>query len=211
MNKKQIEMIFTDKVTNYLNDGYVFLTRTLNSSYSDCAGSIELYKDNQIVKVGLYTSREHFYDDEILNISTYKMKMENPSVNNKSVWLEDMTLIEQDVYYKIADNYYLTSNEYFETKEVRKAKKTERMKYYSFRRYGSNEWIVMDDRAKKIVLPFVQRQPRCKSKKISDINRVIKNIRPIGHHDMNLEIEYLVEIKGKSSPFVLNQTFTKIH
>lgn len=211
MNKKQIEMIFTNKVTKYLNDGYIFLTRTLNSSDSNCEGSIELYKDNQIIKVGLYTSREHFYDDEILNISTYKMEMNNPSVNNHKVWCEDMTLIEQDVYYKIADNYYLTSNEYFEIKEVREAKITERIKNYTFRGYGRNEYIVMDDKAKKIVLPFVQRQPKCRSKKLSDIKKVIKDIRAIGYNDMDLEITYRVYVKGKSIPLILKQTYTKIH
>lgn len=210
MTKKQIDTLFSEKVMKYLNDGYVFFTNTMNVSHGDCEGCIDLYKNNQLIRIALITSREHFYSDEMLNISTFKKTFEHPLEKYRnSVWTSDMTLVEKEGFYKLSDTYFITAQEYIAQKDLRDAKLRTRANNYRFA-HGSDK-ISFDDRAKKIVLSYVQRQPRCKSIKLSDIEEVIKWVRPIGHHDMKQEIRYDVRVRGKSSVFVLKQTYTKIH
>ena len=53
----------------------------------------------------------------------------------------------------------------------------------------------LSDKAKKIILPYVKRQPKCKSTKLSDIEYVKKSIKKDNYD--KTKVEYFAKVKGK--------------
>lgn len=203
MTLHELEKLFSEKVAKYINEGYVFYSPAMNVSYSAYDGCVTLYKGTTIVRIAFIHSRNNLYD-KIINLTTFTITL--PKIDK---WFRDsdMQIVEQLVFYALSDTYMVTAKEYIELNKERE----EKIKYRASNYYNSNyKRISFDDRTKKIVLSYIQRKPRCKSVKLSEIKEVFKDVRE-DRHNKEIEVEYLVIVRGKPHAYSIKRTVTKKH
>lgn len=175
MTKKQICEMFTQKVSEYINKGYIITPDSFAGS--DGTSRVDLVKGSSFIRI--YLTEEWSDNKNSLFLRVGEMTLtgysKSRAYSHDIVWLTDLTTIEETKFIirgKYTRNpYYLTEGEYEEMREKLEKRDSKRM--YSF----MYESVSLPEDAKKVVLPFIQRQHRCKSVKLKDINRVEKVIR----------------------------------
>ena len=92
-------------------------------------------------------------------------------------------------FVKIGENYYIPKEDFA---EIHKKRRKRISKY-------TDDYItyIFHDEAKKIILPFVKRQPKCKSAKLSDIEEVKKTVSK-NKYTNKYETKYYVTVKNKT-------------
>lgn len=90
----------------------------------------------------------------------------------ETIWLNKLETVEQVDFFEIARNrFYTTSrDEYAAILEKQHARSEYRWSL------NHDRYIDFGDEAKEAVLPFVRRQPKCKSAKGKSIERIYKRI-----------------------------------
>lgn len=179
MFKNEIDRLFTEKVKAYLSKGYEIHTGTMNGSQGEIA-KVDLTNGDEVIRILL----EHAFSLKG-NPVAVKVGRNTGSLRGStwdSIWNHKLEVLEEATFYKIADNYYVAPEEY----EAIYEKHWTRMKLAERKNV-----IELGEAAKEIVLPFVRRQPKCKSVKLRDIERVCKSVRKDG-------VTYSVTVKGKT-------------
>lgn len=184
MRKQDIDKLVTNEVAKYISNGYVINMNTFNSS--DGTQRIDLIKDNHFIRLFLekHYSYERYYIDFV--ISEMYIKNIKKFHERDIIYKDSLTKIYNSKFVHIGKDYYLPIEESKEVLEKSKQRRTERD-----RETDKKFFVKLDDiKAKKIVLPFVKRQDRCKSAKLSDIYYVAKIV------DKN-KVKYVVCVKDK--------------
>lgn len=184
MFRKEIDVLFTNKMVEYINKGYSIHSNTMGGSQGEQA-KVDLSKDNDVIRILLHTKYSGLSCTKlVITIGRNTNKLHNTSTD--IIWNNDLEILEEIEFIKLSENYYVTPEEYPSIREKQKNRLHHKTNY-SCKNFS--------DEAKKIVLSFIQRQPKCKSIKLKDIERVY---RVVDKHYINDTIfsQYIVEAKG---------------
>lgn len=170
MFRKDIEKIYTDTLTEYINKGYRINSNTMSGSQGEIA-KIDLTNDKEIIRIMLNRGTNfggRYWTDYIkLTVGRNTDKLRDDYMD--IIWNEHLEIISEISFYKIGHNgdYYGTKEEAIEAMK----KSYDRIKNRVVIR---NTEIILPDTAKEIVLPFLRKQYKCKSIRIDEINKVSK-------------------------------------
>lgn len=171
MKMKDIKAAATKIVSTYIGWGYT-LSETMSGHQGELL-KVDLTNGTEIIRV-LIDDRRHYFDmlDEVA-IEIRRYVFGKDIRNEKSnVWSNQGELIAESIYYKLArysDGDWYTDNK-DEADSVQAIKEERREIRFS----SSKSDVYTDDKRKALVLGYVRKQPRCKSKKASDIESVVK-------------------------------------
>lgn len=174
MTKKQVCEIFTKKVAEYIGNGYIITPDSFSGS--DGTSRVDLVKDNHFIRI--YMDEVYERDGDLLKFVVCEKKL-TPYASKRIysqdvVWTSDMTVIEETEF-RILNKYskniwYVTEEEYREIMDRTKDRRNNRVYNFGY------TMVRLPEEAKKIVLPFIHRKPKCKSVKVKDIKYVEKYI-----------------------------------
>lgn len=191
MTIKDINKLFTDKMLEYINDGYVVNTNTMGGTQGEQA-MVDLTNGEYIIRLYIDIKSEslinhlHIIAERVKMIKKYKRGWDNTIWNGQNEVIYDKSFIEIDY-----GRYYVDveSDEY---KEI-KAKRKKRYEY-DFRNVR-NIIYLENPKAKEIALKLIKKNPRTKTTKEKDISFVGK------HLWRNKRPYYYTVCKGKNYPF----------
>lgn len=197
MFRKDIENIYTDTIREYLDNGYRIYYSTMGGSQGEIA-KIDLTNDKEVIRILLESKTENYREHPIhkymdldylaIIVGRNTDKLWGDTFSD-IIWNQHLELISEIRFYKIGRR----NNSFFGTKQEAinaMHKYYERLKFRSFD--WANERIeINSDEAKRIVLPFVKRQYKCKSATVKDIEKIEKVI------SRNGKVCYMVQVKGK--------------
>lgn len=187
MFKKDINSLFTSKIMEYINKGYIIHSDTMSGSQGEQA-KVDLYNGTEIIRI-LLTSHYH---TSLSGIKLIIGRNTNRTYNRPTdiIWNNDLQIIEEYEFIKLSDNYFVTPEEYEPIKNIQKKR--------SHIRYSNNaDYKEFDEKAKKFILSFVRRQPKCKSAKLSDIEKVYKVIDSPWNNPKEKRSKYYIKVKDK--------------
>ena len=162
MLKKEIGLVFTEKVAEYMAKGYVMNIDTMSGSQGEIA-KVDLRKGDEIIRILVATGYDHLAEKISVIVGRNTSKLYNRG--HDTIWNSELEIIEEIEWYKVSENYYCDEAEYRVIEE-------KRFKRFDGKR--TENTIDFGEEAKKILLPWVKRKKGCKTAKLSDITRVYK-------------------------------------
>lgn len=174
MRHEDIETIFSAKVAELIANGYRINASTMGGSQGEIA-KVDLRRGKEILRILLHhypvRDEDHLnYEAVTLTVgrNTDRVLESHPFSSYDTIWNQNLEPVEERTFYRID-----TDADYFsEDREEIRAQVRVRYARWNARRSANAELNLT--KAQKIVLPFIRRQPGCKSKKESDIQRVGK-------------------------------------
>ena len=197
MFRKDIENLYTDTIKEYLEKGYRIYYSTMGGSQGEIA-KIDLTNDKEVIRILLESNNECYRDNPVhkhidLNYFSIIVGRNTDKLIGDTffdtIWNHHLELISELRVYKIGRR----NNSFFVTKQEAidaMCKYYERLKFKSFD-WAKERIEINSDEAKRIVLPFVKRQYKCKSATVKDIEKIEKVIPKNG------KVYYMVQVKGK--------------
>ena len=197
MFRKDIENLYTDTIKEYLDNGYRIYYSTMGGSQGEIA-KIDLTNDKEVIRILLCSKTEYYREHPIhkymdLDYLTIIVGRNTDKLIGDSfvdiIWNQHLELISELRVYKIGRK----NNSFFGTKQEAidaMCKHYERFKFKSFN-WAEERIEINSNEAKRIVLPFVKRQYKCKSATVKDIEKIEKVIPKNG------KVYYMVQVKGK--------------
>lgn len=208
MFRKDIENLYTDTIKEYLDKGYRIYYSTMGRRQGEIV-KIDLTNDKEVIRILLSNKTEHYREHPIhkymdLDYLTIIVGRNTDKLIGDSfvdtIWNKHLELISEIRFYKIDrknDSFFGTKKEAIDAMH----------KYYERLKFKSFDWAeerveINSDEAKRIVLPFVKRQYRCKSATVKDIEKIEKVIPKNG------KVYYMIQVKGKR--YEMNKLFFKL-
>lgn len=167
---QDINKRFTDVVTQYIDEGYVICTSTMNGSQGEIA-KVHLIKGNSILNIFLDREtcfKEPFYYATVLtlNVREYKDLELNLTLDNWcTIWNNKGTEISKEEYIKLNESTFALKEDAYEMYQKKLARISNRLSETECTEIKSDE-------AKKAIISLIQKQPKCKSKTWKDITRI---------------------------------------
>jgi len=196
MTIKEINKLFTDKMIEYINDGYIVHSNTMGGTQGEIA-KVDLVNYNKGNIIRLYMDRESKYPLEYLYIIAERIPLKKGFSKgfDKTIWngkhekIYEVRLIEIDYgkYYVFPD-----SEEYNEIKAKRK------QRYEYGYRHRDTKIYFDNPKAKSIALKLIKKNPRTKTIKEKDVDCVYKHLWGFKNPKT---VYYYAICKGKSYPF----------
>ena len=192
MNQNDVNRAFTEKVTELLSRGYQIYPGTMGGSQGEIA-SVDLYKGDEIIRVLLEHSAGHGEKPDgirlIVGRNTDRIRMNCFDKLGNTIWNNHLAILSEIEFCQIGENYYTDAEAGRAIREKRDA-----------RRRARRETIRRDlpDAFKCAALKYVQRQPRMKSCKLSDVTRVTRVNRSSWGEATPALDGYEIEARGKS-------------
>lgn len=184
MKKNDIRSIYTQMVTELLARGYQIHPETMGGSQGEMA-HIDLTNGSEILRV-LIETRGSYGDSygDILSIRvgrcTEKLRGSSPII-----WNSRLETISEIKLAKISETFYTTPEESRQMAEVRLSR-------YGWRSRRHEKRTELGDAYKSIALRWLRRQPRMKTCKLEDIDRMFRRTREDG------KACFEIEAKGKT-------------
>ena len=188
-----VEKRYSDIIAEYFVEGWVVNAQTMGGSQGEKAKIHLRSKDNTIIRnVRLERETEYAgrsYDKLVIYVEDYENNRDEYTEiysNNlisgwTTIWNGDGTLVLKEEYFLIKSVWSYSSNKEakltdkdgfeFISKIREERHKTEQTRRKTME---SSDIETLPKERFAIVLPFLQRQPRCKTKKVSDILSVKK-------------------------------------
>ena len=192
MNQNDINRAFTDKVTELLSRGYQIHPGTMGGSQGEIA-HVDLYKDDEIIRVLLERTIGHGEKPDgvrlIVGRNTDRIRMNCFDTLGNTIWNNRLEILSKIEFCQIGENYYTDAETGKAIQEKRRARREAR--HESVRRN-------LPDTFKCAALKYVQRQPRMKSCKLSDITRVTRVNRSNWGEVTPALYCYEIEARGKT-------------
>lgn len=177
---KEIEAIFTQKVTDLIQKGYTFNCNTMSGHQGEIA-KVDLRKGDEIIRVLMCT--EYSSRADMLSVVVGRNAKKIGNHRYETLWNGDLEIIEEVKFFKIAENFYAETEA-----EYKAICDKQRDRYFSRQK---SHFVTLNEAAGKIVLPFVRRQKGFKTCKVKDIDRVERRVTEYGNC-------YSVIVKGKA-------------
>lgn len=184
MKFADINKRFTEIVAEYIAKGYTINSDTMSGCQSDSFANVDLTDGKELIRVVLET--ESYWDDystcvengmEWFTYDTIKVVVgrctDKVRINKRKqdiVWNHHLEIISCDTFYKIGGYY----SDFYGTKEDSQNQQRKSHERYKNVKYEPRKEKVFPASANAIVLPFMKRQKGCKTIKLSDIEKVIK-------------------------------------
>lgn len=163
MFRNEIDCKFTAKVAEYISNGYRIHTSSMAGTQGEIA-RVDLTNETEIVRILLYIEHKAFTGTEMI-LSIGRVKEEFKLNTDRVIWNGRLEIIEEEKWIRINEKYFVTPDEYIEIR---------RKKHERFENRRTSDKRAFGEEANKIALQFVKRQPKCKSVKLSEIDRVYK-------------------------------------
>ena len=161
MKRNDIDKIYSEKVTELLNNGYSIYTSGMSGSQGEIS-KVLLVKDNDLKIVLLDETYVWEYGVEKIyriSIGTYKNDVPKPEART-TFWIKDFNYEEQIKLYELKNQWFITEEEYQATKDIHEAR--------------FNKWYSSIDTDKKKIVGAI---PLSIMKHVNSI-RGFKNIKP---------------------------------
>ena len=196
MKKQDIRRIYTQKVTELLNQGYTIFPDTMGGSQGEIA-HIDLTDGSEIIRVllerGLCWSHisDGFHGDVItLTIGRAAADTWVGDRWDGTIWNSHLEPIFQ-IEWADVTGYRRNSEWYTDLEEGRRIQKLQRARSRNHRDFQNYASTQLGDAYKSAALRWVQKQPRMKTCKLSDIEKVTK----VSRSD---RVHYEVTARGKT-------------
>jgi len=192
MNQNDINRAFTEKVTELLSRGYQIYPGTMGGSQGEIA-HVDLCKGNEIIRVLLDHSAGHGEKPDgvrlIVGRNTDRIRMNCFDKLGNTIWNNRLEILSEIEFCQIGENYYTDAETGRAIQKKRDA-----------RRSAHRESIRRDlpDTFKCAALKYVQRQPRMKSCRLSDITCVTRVNRSSWGEVTPALDGYEIEARGKT-------------
>ena len=192
MNQNDINRAFTERVTELLSRGYQIYPGTMGGSQGEIA-SVDLYKGDEIIRVLLEHTIGHGEKPDgirlIVGRNTDRIRMNCFDKLGNTIWNNHLAILSEIEFCQIGENYYTDAETGRAIQKKRDARRRARRE--TIRRDLPNAF-------KCAALKYVQRQPRMKSCKLSDITRVTRVNRSSWGEVTPALDGYEIEARGKS-------------
>lgn len=195
MNQNDINRVFTEKVTELIAQGYQVNPATMGGSQGEI-GKVDLRKGNDIIRV-LLTEESNYSDGTdfiVLTVGrcTDQIRIDCFDRLGNTIWDNHLEILFEIKFAKVAANYFTDA----ETGRAIVEKRFARWKHHNQRNRKD-----LGDAFKSAALRYVQRQPRMKTCKLSDIESVTRVNR--SEWGKTLPALYGYEIKAKGKTFLI--------
>ena len=191
MTIKEINKLFTDKMMEYINDGYIVNTNTMGGTQGEQA-MVDLTNGKYIIRLYIDIKSESLINHLHIIAERVKMRKKFKRGWDNTIWNGDNEVIFDKSFIEIDYGRYYVDEESDEYKEI-KAKRKQR--YESDFRNTRNIVHFENPKAKEIALKLIKKNPRTKTTKEKDISFVGK------HLWRNKRPYYYTVCKGKNYPF----------
>ena len=186
MKKQDIRNLFTQKVAELLAQGYTIHPDSMPGSQGEIA-HIDLDNGSEIIRVLLtrgckYT--EEFYGDTV-TLTVGKATVSCRGHWDELVWNQELEPSFEIKFAEISQDFYTdldTAAEIHAKRRERWAAKTDAQKRNTSREDLGTAF-------KSIALRWVQKQPKMKSAKLADIERVTRLIDPKGKRSFEIRVK----------------------
>ena len=192
MNQNDINRAFTEKVTELLDRGYQIYPGTMGGSQGEIA-HVDLYRGDEIIRMLLDHSAGHGEKPDgvrlIVGRSTDRIRMNCFDKLGNTIWNNRLEILSEIEFCQIGENYYTDAETGRAIQKKRDAR--QRARWEAIRRD-------LPDAFKCAALKYVQRQPRMKSCRLSDITRVTR-VNRISWGKVTPALDgYEIEARGKT-------------
>ena len=173
MFARDIEAIFTEKVNEYIQQGYVFSPATMSGHQGEI-GKVDLRNEHEIVRVLLTNERDYHADSQAIVLTIGRVERKERKGHEfdsmgPTIWNNKINVIEQRTFYTISDRDEVYTEDHAEYEAI-----VEKQKARMRERYSRNTKRFTSDAMRKVVLSFVRRQDKCKRMKLADIKAIAK-------------------------------------
>lgn len=166
MFRHEIDSLFTKKVADYIAAGYVINSNTMSGSQGEI-GKIDLRNGETYIRIMLDTTYS-WKDGDKINLIVGRITDKVYPVGHCTVWNQNLEVLESQSFVKLSENWYILPEEYPAISEKQQARAP--------KHYEHCEQIDFSDSAKKVVLSYLRRQPKCASIRLGEIQSVYKKV-----------------------------------
>ena len=181
MKYESINRKFTETVAGWITKGYVVNTSTMGGSQGEIA-KVDLTDGKEVIRV-LLTSfgrpcdrigeRCYYFDGVTLTVGRVTDKVTPNGCDTwDTVWNQHLDILSSEQFYEIGKHRGGTVRWYGTREEAIAQQDKASARYVAQRVEKSHD---LTEKGRKIVLPFVRRQPQCKSVRLSEIEEVTRN------------------------------------
>lgn len=199
MKFAEINRKFTEAVTEWIGKGYIINSASMNGSQGEYA-KVDLTDGREIIRVLLNCASHpvtridgRYYSFDIVELTVGRVTdnvKPNSSDTWATVWNQNLEIISSEEFYEIGrsrrEKWYGTKAEAIAQQD----KSWERAK-------ARNVSQCTEFDAAAVVLPFVKRQPKCKSVRLHEITKVTKTVSK-NMFDDGVRVNYAVEARGNT-------------
>lgn len=202
MKFESINKKYTEAVAAWMAKGFIINTATMGGSQGEVA-HVDLTDGKEIIRVLLgnicvpcerIENRFYHLDGLSLIVGRVTDQITPNSPNTwQTLWNNHLEIVSEERFYEIG-RQHRDGSKWYGTKEEAIAQQDKNAARYRAR-FMHNHYTLSES-AKAIVLPFVKRQPKCRSVKLSEIEAVT-------HHDITSRTgkrygQYTVKVRGNS-------------
>ena len=168
MNQNDINRIFTEKVAELISQGFQINPATMSGSQGEY-GKVDLRKGSEIIRVLLDSTSEFEHSLDCLHLVVGRVTDQiRPNTFDKlgnTIWNNHLEIISEIKFAKIAENYFT---------DMETGVQMRRKRYLRWKQKNRRDRRDLPDSFKSAALRYVQKQPRMKTCKLSEIERVTR-------------------------------------
>ena len=168
MNQNDINRIFTEKVTELIGQGYHINPATMSGSQGEY-GHVDLRKGTDIIRVLLDDGSDYEEGVDFMRLvvgrCTDQIRMGTFDRLGNTIWNNRLEILFEIKFAKIAEDYFT---------DMETGVQMRRKRYLRWKQKDRRARRDLPDSFKSAALRYVQKQPRMKTCKLSEIERVTR-------------------------------------
>ena len=168
MNQNDINRMFTEKVTELIGQGYQINPATMSGSQGEY-GHVDLRKGTEIIRVLLDDGSDYEEGVDFMRLvvgrCTDQIRMGTFDRLGNTIWNNKLEIFFEIKFAKIAENYFT---------DMETGVQMRRKRYLRWKQKNRRDRRDLPDSFKSAALRYVQKQPRMKTCKLSEIERVTR-------------------------------------
>jgi len=168
MNQNDINRMFTEKVTELIGQGYQINPATMSGSQGEY-GHVDLRKGTDIIRVLLDDGSDYEEGVDFMRLvvgrCTDQIRMGTFDRLGNTIWNNKLEIFFEIKFAKIAENYFT---------DMETGVQMRRKRYLRWKQKNRRDRRDLPDSFKSAALRYVQKQPRMKTCKLSEIERVTR-------------------------------------
>ena len=168
MNQNDINRMFTEKVTELIAQGYQINPATMSGSQGEYA-HVDLRKGTDIIRVLLDDGSDYEEGVDFMRLAvgrcTDQIRMGTFDRLGNTIWNNRLEILFEIKFAKIAEDYFT---------DMETGVQMRRKRYLRWKQKDRRARRDLPDSFKSAALRYVQKQPRMKTCKLSEIERVTR-------------------------------------
>ena len=192
MNQNDINRMFTEKVTELIGQGFQINPATMSGSQGEYA-HVDLRKGTEIIRVLLDDGSDYEEGVNFMRLvvgrCTDQIRMGTFDRLGNTIWNNRLEIIFEIRFAKIAENYFT---------DMETGVQMRRKRYLRWKQKDRRARRDLPDAFKSVALRYVQKQPRMKTCKLSEIERVTRVNRTQWNETLPELRGYEIVARGKT-------------